>query len=131
MDNLKILNYLLKLIFFSDIILINERKDCLKMEEIFNDLIAIDEECKKTLNELKEKQENIEYLVNDELSTRKDEIKAKYKFKMDMRKNEQDMRLSETIKKIEMEKAKQIEQIKSAYENDKENAIKQIVDSII
>lgn len=101
------------------------------MEEIFNDLIAIDEECKKTLNELKEKQENIEYLVNDELSTRKDEIKAKYKFKMDMRKNEQDMRLSETIKKIEMEKAKQIEQIKSAYENDKENAIKQIVDSII
>lgn len=107
------------------------RKDYLEMEEILNNLIEIDNECKRSLNELKEKQENIEYLVNDELSIRKDEIKGKYKFKMDMRKNEQDMRLSKMVKNIEMEKIKKIEQIKRAYEDDKENMIKQIVNSII
>lgn len=107
------------------------RKDYLEMEEILNNLIEIDNECKRSLNELKEKQDNIEYLVNDELSTKKDEIKGKYKFKMDMRKNEQDMRLSKMVKNIEMEKIKKIEQIKRAYEDDKENMIKQIVNSII
>lgn len=107
------------------------RKDCLRMEEILNNLIEIDNECKRTLNGLKEKQENIEYLVNDELGKRKDEIKTKYKFKMDMRKNEFDMKLSEYTKNIEMEKAKKIDEIKKNYEMDKEKILKQIVDSII
>ena len=101
------------------------------MEEIFGNLISIDGECKRTLEELQEKKDNIEYLVNDELSKRKDEIKTRYKFKIDMRKNEYEMKLNEQAQKIEVEKQKEIENIQNNYNQEKENIIKQMIESII
>ena len=71
------------------------------MEETLIRLIEIDDECKQNLQMLQEKKDNIEYLVNKELASRKDEIKTKYKFKIDMRKNEYEMKLNQFKQKIE------------------------------
>ncbi len=96
-----------------------------------NDLIAVDEACKAVLQELQEKKENIEYLVNDELVKRKEEIKTKYKFKMDMRKNEYDRKLMENSQRIETNKNQEIEQIKAQYEQEKSNLIQDMLQSIL
>ena len=101
------------------------------MEEILNSLISIDDECKKVLHSLEERQDNIEYLVNDELSKRKNEIKTKYKFKIDMRKNEYDMKLSEMQKEISSRKLREIEEIKEKYNNEKEELLNNIVKEIL
>ena len=101
------------------------------LEEILNHLISVDEECKRVLNEVQEKKDNIEYLVNDELTKRKDEIKAKYKFKMDMKKNEYDMKLAENSQNIEARKKQEIEQIKKKYAEDKSHIIQEMLQAIL
>ena len=101
------------------------------MEKILNKLIAADLECQRALNQLKEKQENIEYFVNDALENRKDEIKAKYKFKIDMRKHEYDMKLAENLQEIELQKQKQMQEMKANYEMEKQQIIDKIVKSIM
>ena len=101
------------------------------MEEILNQLILIDDECKIRLKELQDKKENIEYLVNDELTKRKDEVKTKYKFKIDMRKNEYEIKLAENMKKIEEERMQEIQQIINRYEQAKESFKQLIIQSII
>lgn len=106
-------------------------KEMGKLEEIFNNLISIDDECKRILRELKEKQDNIEYLVNNELSKRKDEIKTKYKFKFDLRKSEYDTKLTEKLKSIDEDKFRQIEEINYQYETDKQEIISEIIQSIL
>lgn len=102
-----------------------------KLEEILNNLISIDEECRSALNELQNKKDNIEYLVNDELSKRKDEIKTKYKFKIDMRQNEYNMKLANTTKNMDREKQQELEKIHQKYMQEKNNIITEIVNSII
>ena len=84
MDNLKIINLPIEINFQQRYNLPYKVGE--KMEEILNNLIAIDETCKRQLQELQEKQDNIEYLVNEEISKQKDEIKNKYKFKIDRKK---------------------------------------------
>lgn len=101
------------------------------MEEILNNLISIDDACKRELRQLQEKQENIEYLVNEEISKRKDEIKTKYKFKMDMRKSEYEAKLNQTARNIECDKLEKIEAIKTIYEKDKPNLINDTIKSIL
>lgn len=101
------------------------------VEEILNTLIAIDDECKSALNVLHEKKENIEYLVDAELSKRKDEIKTRYKFKIDMRKNEYDMKLNEYQKKIDEEKSRKIDEIRTEYLSHKKEIINNMIQSII
>lgn len=101
------------------------------MEEILNHLISMDDACKRELRQLQEKQENIEYLVNEEISKRKDEIKTKYKFKMDMRKSEYEAKLSQTAQNIEANKLQKIETIKITYEKDKPNLISDTIKAIL
>ncbi len=101
------------------------------MEEILNKLIDADLECQRALNQLKQKQQNIEYFINDELEKRKDEIKAKYKFKIDMRKHEYDVKLAENLQEIEQQKQKQMEKMKANYETEQQNVIDKIVKSIM
>ena len=101
------------------------------MEEILNHLISMDDACKKELNALKQKQENIEYLVNEEISKRKDEIKNKYKFKIDRKKSEYETKLNETIQKMETYEQQKLQKIKSNYEQDKPDLIKRIIQSIV
>ena len=101
------------------------------MEEVLNTLISIDNDCKRTLNELKEKQDNIEYLVNDEMTKRKDEINTKYKFKIDMRKSEFQIKLNENKQRIENEKMEQIGGIRSKYIEEKNDLIQKIVNEIL
>lgn len=101
------------------------------MEEILNSLILIDDNCKSELALVHQKEENIEFLVDNELSKRKTEIKTKFKFKIDMKKNEYDIKLSEFKNKIENEKNTQIEEIKNEYISQKGEIIKKIVKSII
>lgn len=101
-----------------------------KLVEVLEHLIAVDAECQKVLDQLKEKQENVEYLVNEELSKRKDQIKTKYQFKMDMRKNEYAMKLAESTETIELEKNAQIEALQTKYDLEKQNRFQQIVEQI-
>ena len=101
------------------------------MEEILNSLIVIDDECKSALNVLYEKKDNIEYLVDSELSKRKDEIKTRYKFKIDMRKNEYDMKLNEFQEKVETERNRKIDEIRNDYLNQKNEIINKIIQAII
>lgn len=101
------------------------------MEEILNHLILVDEECRRTINELQEKKDNIEYLVNEELTSRKDEIKNKYKFKIDMRKNEYEIKLNEEKQQIATGQKQEIENLLNQYNQEKEMVVKQIVESII
>lgn len=101
------------------------------MEEILKELIKIDDDCKVELALIQERKENIEYLVDDELTNRKSEIKTKYKFKIDMKKNEYDMKLNEIKEKIENQRNSQIEEIKNEYILQKENLLKNIIEKII
>ncbi len=101
------------------------------MEEILNHLISMDDACKRELRQLQEKQENIEYLVNEEISKRKDEIKTKYKFKIDMRKSEYETKLNETAQNIECNKLQKIETIKTNYEKDKPNLVNDTIKAIL
>ncbi len=101
------------------------------MEEILNHLISMDDACKRELRQLQEKQENIEYLVNEEISKRKDEIKTKYKFKIDMRKSEYETKLNETAQNIECNKLQKIETIKTNYEKDKPNLLNDTIKAIL
>lgn len=101
------------------------------MEEILNTLIRIDDKCKEELQVIQDKKENIEYLVDNELTKRKSEIKTKYKFKIDMKKNEYDIKLNEFKENIENSKNNQIEEIKNEYIAQKENLLKSIVEKIV
>ena len=101
------------------------------MEEILNSLIQIDENCKSELNLIHQKEENIEFLVDNELSRRKTEIKTKFKFKIDMKKSEYDIKLNEFKNKLQEENKMQIEEIKNEYITQKGEIIKKIVNSII
>ncbi len=96
-----------------------------------NHLIQVDEDCQRVLGELKEKQDNIEYLVNEELSKRKDEIKAKYKFKLDMRKNEYEMKLAQNLQQIEIEKKQQLEELEIKYHAQKQQAMDALFHAIL
>lgn len=101
------------------------------MEEILKALIKIDDECKKELKLVEEKKDSIEYLVDKELTKRKLEVKTKYKFKIDMKKNEYDMKLNKSKEDIEKANNTQIEQIKKDYIYKKDIFIKNIVEKIV
>lgn len=103
----------------------------INLVEILNHLISVDEECQRTLEQLKEKQENIEYLVNEELSKRKDEIKTKYKFKLDMRKNEYEMKLAQNLQQIETEKNQKLQELETKYQEQKQQTIDTIMQAIV
>ena len=102
-----------------------------KLEEVLNELVLMDDECKKVLQALQEKKDNMEYLVSVELNKRKEEIKTKYKFKVDMRKNEYDLKLSENMKRIEKEKIHAIEQMKKSYAEQKQTMVNTIIQAIL
>lgn len=101
------------------------------LEKILNDLISIDDNCQKILKEIQEKQDNIEYFVNEELSKKKDEIKNKYKFKIDMKKNEYETKFADTERKIEQKKSEEIEKIRKKYAEEKEKQISKVINDII
>lgn len=103
----------------------------IKLEEVLNHLISMDEECQRTLSQLKEKQEKIEYFVNEELSKRKDEIKTKYKFKLDMRKNEYEMKLAQNLQQIETEKNQQLRELETKYHAQKQQMIDTMIQTIV
>ncbi len=48
-----------------------------------------------------------------------------------MRKHEYDMKLAENLQKIEQQKQKQMEEMKTNYETEKQNVIDRIVKSIM
>lgn len=112
-----------------NIILLKKESDCL--EEVLNELIKIDDVCKSELQLVQEKKDNIEYLVDKELTKRKSEIKTRYKFKIDMKKNEYDIKINELKGKIENQKNSQIEEIENEYIYQKENLLKSIIEKII
>ena len=112
-----------------NIILLKKESDCL--EEVLNELIKIDDVCKSELQLVQEKKDNIEYLVDKELTKRKLEIKTRYKFKIDMKKNEYDIKINELKGKIENQKNSQIEEIENEYIYQKENLLKSIIEKII
>ena len=101
------------------------------MEEIINALIKVDDNCKNELKLVEEKRDNIEYLVDKELTKRKLEIKTRYKFKIDMKKNEYDIKLNKMKEDMEKSTNNQIEQIKNDYITQKDNLINGIIKKIV
>ena len=101
------------------------------MEKIINALIKVDDNCKNELKLVEEKRDNIEYLVDKELTKRKLEIKTRYKFKIDMKKNEYDIKLNKMKEDMEKSTNNQIEQIKNDYITQKDNLINGIIKKIV
>ena len=101
------------------------------MEEILRALIKIDDDCKSELQLVEDKKDNIEYLVDNELIKRKLEIKTRYKFKIDMKKNEYDIRLNKSKENMQKSTNNQIEQIKMDYMTQKDSLIKSIIKKIV
>lgn len=101
------------------------------MRETINQLVDIDHNSKKVINDCKEKEDNIENYITIELEKRKSEVSAKYKYKINFLKTECEKEFNKKTEEIKIETQKIIEKIQHEYNKNKEEKIGQIINKIL
>lgn len=101
------------------------------MEEIIKSLIDIDEKAIDKINDIKQKEDNIEEEINSKLKTEKEKIDSQYVLKRKGLKDKYDKIYQENCERINQEKEAQIDFLRQKYNEDGERIVDKIVDSII
>ena len=101
------------------------------LEEIIKNLIDIDEKAKNKINEIHQKEDNIEEEINIKLKTEKEKIDSQYVLKKKSLKGKYDNIYQENCNRINEEKENQIAFLRQKYNEDGENIVDRIVNSII
>lgn len=101
------------------------------MEEIINKLIDIDNMSKEIINEVEEKNLNIDELIENELDKQKSKIDAAINVKLKVKREGLDSKFKEFKSNLDIETNKKIEQINYEYQNLKKEKVEKIVTNII
>ena len=101
------------------------------MEEIIKSIIEIDEKAKDKINDIMQKEDNIEEEISNQLKLEKEKIDNQYVFKRKSLKERYDQIYQENCERINKEKEMQIESLKQKYRADGERIVEKIVSSII
>lgn len=102
----------------------------LNMKQVINELIQVDNECKKNLSEIEEKEKNIDDYVSEKLEKIKEEINEKYQYKINFRKSENDIKLKKEKEKITNNTNIEIKKWESEFLKSKNDKVEDIIKNI-
>lgn len=102
----------------------------LNMKQVINELIQVDNECKKNLSEIEEKEKNIDDYVSEKLEKIKEEINEKYQYKINFRKSENDMKLKKEKEKITNNTNIEIKKWEDEFLKSKNDKVEDIINNI-
>ena len=101
------------------------------MEEIINKLIALDINAVGKVKDIKEKKENIETYVNEKLKVEKQKIDSKFLYKRKKTQEKYDLMFEDNKQELDKTKNEQIRKIEERYEQNKEDILEELINSII
>ena len=107
------------------------RKRVIFLENIINKIIELDEQAKRKIKTIKEKEENIEIYINEKLKIEKEKIDNKFLYKKRKIQKKYDLNFEQSKLKIDEYKKKQITELQKIYEQEKQDIMQKIVESII
>ena len=101
------------------------------LENIINKIIELDENAKRKIRTIKEKEENIEIYINEKLKIEKEKIDNKFLYKKRNIQEKYDLNFEQSKLKIDEYKKNQIMEWQKVYEQEKQDIMQKIVQSII
>lgn len=100
-------------------------------EDLINKLINLDNEAKHELKEIEEKEENIEYYINQKLTTEKAKIDNMYVFKKKNLQDSYDKKWEKEKQVLDEKKEQALSRLREKYNEEKENIITDILGEIM
>ena len=100
-------------------------------EELINKLINLDNEAKHELKEIEEKEENIEYYINQKLTTEKAKIDNMYFFKKKNLQDGYDKKWEKEKQVLDEKKGQALGRLRERYNEEKEKIITDILAEIM
>ena len=101
------------------------------MENIINKIIELDQNAKRKISTIKEKEENMETYINEKLKVEKEKIDNKYLYKKKNLQEKYDSNYEQRKLDLDEYKQKQIIQLQTKYEGEKKDILQKIINSII
>lgn len=101
------------------------------MDNILNKIIELDNTAKKRIMDIREKEENIETYISEEIEQEKAKIDSKYLFKRKKMQEKYDEMFEQKKQELDSEKEKQISLIKEKYEQEKGKILETVLNNII
>ena len=101
------------------------------MDNILNKIIELDNTAKKRIMDIREKEENIETYISEEIEKEKAKIDSKYLFKRKKMQEKYDEMFEQKKQELDSEKEKQISLIKEKYEQEKGKILETVLSNII
>ena len=97
------------------------------MDKVIQDIVAIDLECSKRVEEAKKKRQDVQSGMSAKKKEIYDSFVAEYQVKMDAHKKELEAQIQETKAKNEQEYNESLSQLTSLYEKNKNEWVSTIV----
>ncbi len=98
------------------------------MDKIIHDIVAVDLECSKHVEEAKKKKQDVQANMNEKKKEIYDSFVKEYQVKIDAHKKELEAQIQETKVKNEQEYKESLHQLSSLYEKNKDEWVNTIVD---
>ena len=100
------------------------------MDEFLNEIVNIENKTKVIINDVESKKENIDDLIEEELSKEKNRIDVRYNTKIEFKEREIEKRVKEQNDKIENDLKMELERIQKKYNEKKQDMIDKILNNI-
>ncbi len=97
------------------------------MEKIIDDIVSVDLECSKRVEEAKKKKQDVQANMNAKKKEIYDSFVKEYQVKIDAHKKELEAKIQETRVKNEQEYKESLNQLSSLYEKNKDEWVSTIV----
>ena len=101
------------------------------MDLILNKIIDLDNAAKSKISEIKEKEENIETYISQQIEKEKELIDSRFLYKRKKTQEKYDEMLSQKTKELDEEKNRQISMLREKYEQEKQKFIEKTLAEII
>ena len=101
------------------------------MENIINKIIELDASAKNKILKIKEKEDNIETYISEQIEKEKEVIDSRFLFKKKKMQEKYDEMFEKRKTEIDNDKNEQIQQLKAKYEIEREKIINKVIEEII
>lgn len=101
------------------------------MENIINKIIELDASVKNKILKIKEKEDNIETYISEQIEKEKEVIDSRFLFKKKKMQEKYDEMFEKRKTEIDNDKNEQIQQLKAKYEIEREKIINKVIEEII
>ena len=101
------------------------------MDLIINKIIDLDNAAKSKITSIREKEENIENYISEEIEKKKELIDSRYLYKRKNIQEKYNEMFEQKKKQLDEEKEKEINKLHEKYEQEKPKILKELLEGII